>query len=322
MKNRKLIDRIVHNWPIKVLSVAAAVILFTFNRMSALEERFFSVPLRVSLDGTLVPSSSYPRMVRITLRGESNNVFPILEEDIEAYIDFSKYRNEGVYKAAVLVKKKGTAAGVDPLEIHVEPMEVAVSLEHKESKVVPVTPSFRGYLENGYELAAYAIEPTQTEIIGPASIVNRVQDVTTDSIELTGKKESFEATVKIVNREPLIAVSGDSKVRFKGTIQQSVMIRTFEHLPIVISGLPSGFKARPQVNFGSIKLQGSQNDLESYLPDASLLSIDCSNVNDPGLYILPVIISAPPNFSVIRFDPVEIAVEVERDKSPQGGEGR
>lgn len=322
MKSRKLIDRIVHNWPVKVLSVAAAVLLFTFNRMSALEERFFSVPLRVSLDGALVPASSYPRMVRITLRGESNNVFPILEEDIEAYIDFSKYRNEGVYKAPVLIKKKGTAVGVDPLEVQVDPLEVAISLEHRESKTVPITPSFRGYLEPGYELAAYAIEPTQTEIVGPASLINRVNDVTTDSIELSGRKENFEATAKIVNREPLIAVNGDMRVKFKGTIQQSVMIRTLERLPIVISGLPAGFKARPQVNFGSVKLQGSQNDLESYLPDASLLSIDCSDVTDAGLYILPLIVSAPPNFSVVRFDPVEVAVEVEREKTPHAEEER
>ncbi len=322
MKNRKLLDAVVHNWPVKVLSVAAALLLFSFNRMSTLEERFFSVPLRVSLDGALVPASSYPRMVRITLRGESNNVFPILEEDIEAYIDLSKYRNEGVYKAPVLVRKKGTAAGVDPLEVHVDPLEVAVALEEKSTKIVPVTPSFRGYLEPGYELASYVLEPSQTEISGPAGLVSRVMDVTTESIELSGRKENFEAAVKIVNREPLLSIEGVSRVQFRGKIQQSVMIRTLEKLPVVISGLPQGFIARPQVKFGSIKLEGSQNDLEGYTPDASLLSIDCSGVDSPGLYILPMQVSAPPNFTVIRFDPAEIAVEVEADRGSGAEEKR
>lgn len=315
MRNRKLIDRVVHNWPVKVLSVAAAVLLFAFNRMSALDERFFSVPLRVSLDGSLVPASAYPRMVRITLRGESNNVFPILEEDIEAYIDLSKYRNEGVYKAPVLVRKKGTAAGVDPLEVHVEPMEVAVALERRTAKTVPVTPSFRGYLEPGYELSSYALEPSQVEISGPATLVSRVMDVTTESIELSGRKAGFESAVKIVNRETLLSVAGDPRILFRGEIQQSVMIRTLEHLPIIISGLPQGFLARPQTNFGSVKLQGSQNDLESYIPDASILSLDCSDVAGEGVYVFPLIVSAPPNFTVVRFDPMEIAVEIERDKS-------
>ena len=319
MKNKKLIDIVVENWPVKVLSVAAAIVLFMFNRMSALEERFFSVPLGVSLDGTLVPASSYPRMVRVTLRGEANSIFPILEDDIEAYIDLTKYKSEGVFKAPVLVRKKGTAAGVDPLEIHVDPMEVAVAVEKKETKKVGITPSFRGYLENGYELSAYSIEPSQIEISGPASVVSRVMDVTTDFIELSGRKEDFSASVKIVNRESLINLRGDARVEFKGTIEQSIMIRTLERLPIVISGLPSGFIARPQVNFGSVKLQGSQNDLESYLPEASLLSLDCSDVTAPGLYILPLVVSAPPNFSVVRFDPIEITVEIARE-SPQRAE--
>lgn len=322
MKNSELLDRIVRNWPVKVLSVAAAVLLFSFNRMSTLEERFFSVPLRVSLDGALVPASSYPRMVRVTLRGESNNVFPILEEDIEAYIDLSKYRNEGVYKAPVLVRKKGTALGVDPLEVHVDPMEIAVALEQKASRTVPITPSFRGYLEPGYELSSYVLEPSQTEISGPAGLVSRVLDVTTESIELTGRKENFEAAVKLVNREPLLSVDGASRVQFRGVVQQSVMIRTLERLPVVISGLPQGFIARPQVKFGSVKLEGSQNDLESYEPDASLLSIDCSDVDSPGLYILPLQVSAPPNFTVVRFDPSEIAVEVEFDKGGAGEAAR
>ncbi len=313
MKSRKLIDRVVHNWPVKVLSVAAAVLLFTFNRMSTLEERFFSVPLRVALDGSLVPASNYPRMIRITLRGESNTIFPIQEEDIEAYVDLTKYRTGGVYKAPVLVRKKGAAAGADPLEIHVDPLEIALSLEPRAVKTVPVTPSFRGYLESGYELASYALEPSAVEVSGPASLLSRLNDVTTEAVELSGKKENFEVAVKIVNRESLVTVSGDLRVKFSGMIQQSIMLRTLEHLPIVLSGLPPGFQARPQVNFGSVKLQGSQNDLESYVPDASLLSLDCSDIDDAGLYILPLIVSAPPNFSVVRFDPVEIAVEVEKE---------
>ncbi|GAB1481455.1 hypothetical protein MASR2M78_02700 [Treponema sp.] len=314
MNARKAIDRFVANWPVKVLSIVVAIIIFMFHRMSALEERFFSVPLRVQTDGSLVPASSYPRMVRITLRGEANSVFPILEEDIEAYLDLTRYKTEGVYKAPILIRKKGTASGVDPLEIHVEPLEVAVSVEQKLSKLVPITPSFRGYLEAGYELSSYTLEPSQIEISGPSSVVGKVSDVTTDFVELSGRKDNFTVPVKILNREPLLSIRGEGRVDFLGFIQQSVMIKTLDHLPIVISGLPKGFVARPQTNFGSVKLQGSQNDLESYVPDASLLSLDCSNVSDIGTYLLPLVVSSPENFSVVRYDPLEVAVEVVREK--------
>lgn len=322
MKSKEIFDRVVEKWPVKVLSIAAAIVLFMFNRMSTLEERFFSVPLGISLHDSLVPAASYPRMVRVTLRGEANSIFPILEDDIEAYLDLSKYKSEGVYKAPVLVRKKGTAAGIDPLEVHVEPIEVAVAVERKEIKTVPITPSFRGYLESGYELASYSIIPSQVEISGPAGMIARVLDMTTDFIELSGRKESFSASVKLLNREPLISIRGEPEVLFNGTIQQSTMIRTIDRLPIVISGLPTGFIARPQTNFGSVRLQGSQNDLETYSPEASFLSVDCSDITEVGLYILPVVVSAPPNFGVVRFDPIEIAVEIARDAKASPEENR
>ena len=312
MNIRKILDGLVDNWAAKVLALAVAIVLFMFHRMSALEERFFSVPLRVQTDGTLVPASPYPRMVRVSLRGEANSVFPILEEDIEAYLDLAKYKSEGVYKAPVLIRKKGTAVGIDPLEVHVEPLEVAVAVERKLTKTVPVTPSFRGYLEAGYELSSYIVEPSLVELSGPTSLVERVADVTTDFVELSGRKEDFSVKVKVVNRDSLLTIRGDGQVEFRGSIQQSVMIRTIDHLPIVISGLPEGFIARPQVNFGSVKLQGSQNDLESYVPDASFLSLDCSDVNGEGMYLLPLVVSSPPNFAVVRYDPLEVAVEVVR----------
>jgi len=40
------------------------------------------------------------------LRGEKNNIFQILEEDIEAYIDLSKYASEDTHKIPVQIRKK------------------------------------------------------------------------------------------------------------------------------------------------------------------------------------------------------------------------
>jgi hypothetical protein len=84
------------------------------------------------------------------------------------------------------------------------------------------------------------------------------------------------------------------------------------HLPIVISGLPDGFIARPQVNFGSVKLQGSQNDLESYVPDASLPLPRLLHVTDSGMFLWPLVVSAPPTSRSFPIRPARVAVEVVR----------
>lgn len=310
MNPRKILDKIIDNWPAKVLSIAIAIVLFVFYRMSALEERFFSVPLSIESDGSLVPASPYPRMVRVTLKGEANIINPIIENDIEPYLDLNRYSEKGVYNTPVLIRRRGTAVGVDPLEVQVEPLEIAISVEEKLIRTVPVTPSFRGFLESGYELASYAIEPSVVDISGPASLVLSVNDVITDFIELTGRKEDFSVFVNLLNRDSLLTIQGQGIVEFRAFVQQSVSIRNYERLPIVISGLQEGFIARPKVNFGSIRLQGNINDLESYEPESSILSLDCSGIQEEGVYLLPLLVSAPPGFTVLRYDPVEITVEI------------
>jgi YbbR domain-containing protein len=131
LNSRKLIAEAVKNWPAKVISVALALILVIFHQMSTLEERFFSAPLRVEGANTLLPSGPYARTIRISLRGDPASINPILEDDIEAFVDLSRYAEPGEHRVPVQVRKKGLAQDVEPLEISVEPLEIPMTLVQK-----------------------------------------------------------------------------------------------------------------------------------------------------------------------------------------------
>ncbi|MDR2740802.1 MAG: hypothetical protein LBB98_01425 [Treponema sp.] len=319
---RKFLARVAENWHIKVLSVAVAIILFVFHRMSLLEDRFFSVPLHIETNGNMVPASSYPRMVRITLRGEANSIYPILEDDIEAYLDLTKYVAEGAYRAPVQVRKKGTALGVEPLEISVDPPEVLVELDQKISKYVPLTPSFQGYLESGYELVSYTLTPTQVVVDGPLRLMSGLSELFTDFIELGGRSEDFTASVRIMNRDPLLVIRGDGMTEFRGLVRKFIMIRSFENLPIVIRGLSKEFEGTPAVETGSIRLEGPQNELESFNPGTDTLYLDCSQITESGVYTLQVQADIPLSFTLTRSDPSYVTVRAgPRNGNPDGIKG-
>ena len=61
MKGRNLLAMLVNNWPAKILSVVAAIILFLSYRIGTLEERYFTVPLQIRVNESYMPSSPYPR---------------------------------------------------------------------------------------------------------------------------------------------------------------------------------------------------------------------------------------------------------------------
>ncbi|MDR2766744.1 MAG: hypothetical protein LBB82_00295 [Treponema sp.] len=312
---KKLLARITQNWPAKVLSVVAAIFLFAFHRMGDLQERSISVPLNLEVNGALVPSSPYPRNIRVILRGDATTIYPIDEDDIEAFLDLTQQDEPGSYRAQVQIQKKGTAAAVEDLEITVDPMEIAVDLDRRLSKPVPLTPSFQGYLETGYELVSYTLEPDSVTIDGPLKLLSGVAELSTEPIDLRGRSSDFSARVRIVNPNPLFLIRGDRMTEFSANIRELILINSFETIPVAVTGLPAGLQASGTYT-ASIRIEGVQHEIET-LDTSAILSVDCSLVTEAGEYTLPVTAALDSKFEISRIDPPELTIRV--IEAPEAG---
>jgi YbbR domain-containing protein len=310
LNSRKLLAQAVEKWPAKVLSVAVALILFVFHRMSTLESRFFSVPLRLETSSELIPASSYTRIVRVSLRGDANSIYPIMEDDIEAYVDLKKYTADGWYRSPVQIRKKGSALGVEPLEISVDPLEVSLRLERKAGKTVPLIPSVRGAVESGYELISQSLSPAHVSIEGPLSALESVPELYTDEIDLGGRSESFSVMVNILNRDPLLVLRGNGAAEFRAVIRPEIPVRNINGIPITVRGLAPVFRADTGGRTGSVRFEGKRELLDRFTSVPGLLSVDCSALKEPGTYTMPVSVDSPEGLVPVRREPEEITVIV------------
>jgi YbbR domain-containing protein len=308
---KKLLTRIAEKWPAKVLSVAVAILLFAFHRMGDLQERFFSVPLQLDMNGTLVPAASYPRNIRITLRGDANSIYHVAEEDIEAHLDLTGYGEPGLYKVPVQLNRKGTAAETETLEISLEPMEISLELDTKMSKYVPLSPDFQGFLETGYEMVSYTLEPNQVVIDGPMKLLAGIPELSTESIDQGNRSGDFTLRVRIMNPNPLVIIRGDGTAEFSAFVRELIMIKNFEDLPVGVTGLREDLEALLDPPTAALRIRGLQNDLE-LLTGETLLTVDCSALAEPGFYELPLTVSPGPGFEAERTDPETIRVELVR----------
>lgn len=302
----------MENWPAKIICLTLSLMLFLFYRMSTLEQRYFSVPLSVETNGDLVPATAYPRMVKIGLRGEADSIYPILEDDIVAAIDLSGYTKEGEYRVAVQTRIKGTALDIEPLEVSVEPVEISLRVEHRMVKKVPVTPNFRGYPEAGYEFTGFTVEPSIVEVSGPRSAVEKITEVLTESIELSGRNASFEGVIAGVNRNNLLSISGQGKINFRVGINQTTLIKSYDDVPFYFENLAPGLQIETDVVSGSLELKGTETDLDSWILPYNALTVLCENVTGPGVYSLPVRTIIPLPYEVIKSMPGEIQLTVKR----------
>jgi hypothetical protein len=251
---KKIIDQAIKNWPIKAVSVGLALFLVIFHRMSSLEERFFSIPLNIERSGTLVPSSHYPRMIRINIRGESNSLFSIMEDDIEAYIDLSTFYMPGVYTIPIQWRKRGTPAGMEPVQITVEPAEITLQLDRRISKVVPLTAVLRGQVDSGYSMTQYSLYPHDFIIEGPAGLISGISDLTTEAIDLDGRRSDFSVTTMALSGDPLVIIRGSGAAEFRATIRQVIPVRNIANVPIAVTGLGEHLSGALETVFGNIRL--------------------------------------------------------------------
>ncbi|MDR0402877.1 MAG: hypothetical protein LBH35_04725 [Treponema sp.] len=318
---KQFLAKITEKWPVKVLSVVAAIILFVFHRLGNVQERFFAVPLHIEIGSNLVPSSPYPRNVRVTLRGDANSIYPVAEDDVEAYLDLTEYRTPGSFRAPLRIRKKGTAIEAENLEIVVDPMEITIELDTRLSKYVPVVPDLEGSPESGYEMVSYTLEPNQVVIDGPVSLISGVAELFTSPIALTGRNEDFALHIRVMNPNSLLVIRGDGMTEFRGFIRELIMIRNFDGIPISVTGLSGDFAA-PEAGFGSLRLEGAQRFLEVFEAPENLLSVDASAITGPGTYTLPVLASVPETFTLSRQEPVEITLQITETDAEEDDEGK
>ena len=272
--------------------------------------RPLSVPLAVETHSTLVPASAYPQNIRIQLRGEDDGIKSIAENDVEAFVDFSRYETRGTYRVPVQIRKKGTALNVEPLEISVNPLEVSIMLDQKINKTLTVTADVRGKVAAGFDLVSHSISPQEIVVSGPMGILENLLEIRTDPIDLDGRRSDFNVEVNIAKEYPFLAFRGNGIALFQGVVRPSVPVLNIEGIPIAIEGLNFRFGADIGGRTGSVRLEGGQFLLDGFIPDAGFLSIDCSALTQPGTYTLPVKFRLPDGIFLIRGEPEELNITI------------
>ena len=311
MRINALLQRVFENWPAKALSFVAAMLLLVFHDITRLEERFVSVPLAVQIQSSLMPASPYPRLVRVRIRGEADQVLRVLEEDIEAVVDLTRFTEEGTYQAQVVVTRRGGGSDSSALELSVEPGSITVTIEQRMVKSVEVIPTTSGFPPSGYELSQSLMTPSSVEIEGPRSRLDGLTRVRTEDIELSNRREPFTERVRLVAPDPLVRFPGGDIVEFRGIVEEAVALHTFEGVEVVVTGLRADLRLAQNLPAGTVRVQARQLDLARTSSADVQLLIDASGIEEAGQIRLPVRAVVPHGFVVLRYDPLSMVLLVE-----------
>ena len=300
----------MEKWPVKVLSLGLAIVLFVFHRMISLETRTFYSTMSIENLGALMPSSSYPRIIKVNIRGETGSIYSVLEEDIEVFVDMYSIDSSGTHIIPVQWRKKGTALGVEPLQISVEPQEIIFSLDNKISKYVPITADFRGQVDDGYNLNSFSLNPSRIIIDGPAELMLGISQLYTERIDLDGRSSNFTLMASVINNDPLIVIRGNGLTEFSANISQIVSVKFIPNVPITVTGMMEGLTGELEVRTAGIHLEGeNQTAVVEFSPPPNFLRVDCSGISQPGVYLRRIITGTVDRL-IFRTEPREVQITI------------
>jgi hypothetical protein len=152
------------------------------------------------------------------------------------------------------------------------------------------------------------------EVSGPRTLVNKIEEMLTEPIDLSGRNAGFDGSARLVNRSPLITVSSGGTVEYRVRVTYTIITRTFPDVPVSFEGLDSRFEIAENIEPGSLTIRGRQIDLADKDVPEGALRVDARDIARSGVYSLPVTPALPDGFEVLEYSPQEIQISVTRKK--------
>lgn len=295
MKIKPLLEKLRHNWPIKALCVVIACLFYLFNRYTSLEQKSVPVTLKVLQEGEMVSSTHIPSSVSVTIRTSAENITKITAENILAQLDLSWITQEGTYDVPISIDLPSNIVEMNPLQVTVYPEKVKVRLERNLVSAVKIVPQFAGNPTEGYVVDSFQSDPEFVSIYGPRSIVQTVESISTEPILIDDKNSSFSQRTKLMNINRMIKVMDLEECDIKVNMDYQEGIQEFRNLSIVLKNLSPAFECDSRTT-GSVTLRGPRLIMEDWTPNPDTLSVDLSEITEPGEYTLPVSVLIPQEF--------------------------
>jgi len=209
---------ITHNWPLKVVSLLLATLLWGALSNQESSEIGLEVPLEYrNIPERLEITGDTTSTVQVRLRGPSTVIKGITSKDVATTLDVAKM---GTGEKIVALSPQNVQTPFGAEVIRVNPSNVRFTLERTMVKTVEVVPTVTGQPAEGFEIGQVMVRPNTIEVEGPESRVKPLSSITTIPIRTDRKQSSVEQTADLDVPDPQIRLQHPSPVSVKIEIRR------------------------------------------------------------------------------------------------------
>ena len=307
-------------WKGKFLSLLSSIGIYMYYQSAIQAEVSFVLPLQIegqTQEQTEGQEKVQPIVnflgsseISLYLSGRTQDLENLRSSDFTAYIKMNS-TEAGVQKLPVKYRLRNNIQLKKGVNVKIRPPFAALSVEREVTKELPVEVSISGYPANGYSLGAYQVYPEAVGVSGPASVVEGLESISTNPLDITGKKESFESLVDLQPPSQKNLRLDVSRVQVEIQIDARSKTQTFALTP-EIRNLPGNLRLIEMLpERVQLTLQGSVDALQKIEDGEQQISVelDGGDIFASGRYALPVVVGElPEGLSLIISTPNRVSV--------------
>jgi len=298
-------DYVLENTGLKVLALLITGVLWLSVASRPVSQVAMSGAIEFSLPESHAVSKYDTLTARVYLEGPRDTLDSLRTGQLTVTADMSDVE-PGVRVIALKVDPSRLPTNVRVKEI--EPPTITVTVERVVEKEVPVSPRWEGEPPTGYDLIDWQITPPTVKIAGAESQMKELTRVSTETVRLTDKINSFAEKVAIDIGSPNYTISEDiaRKVMLQVTIEETRKTRVIENIPVVVTGAPS--RSRPLPRSVSVTLYGARSAID----EITISDVSVGVEYQPGSRTFTPVVTLSPAFidrlAVRSIEPKTISV--------------
>ncbi|MBQ0166055.1 MAG: hypothetical protein KBT02_02965 [Treponema sp.] len=282
------LEKLLENWPVKIVSLVAAILVYAFYQISTLETRYFIVPLEITKSAGMVSTNVSETAVRVSIRGEQTQITSLETKDFTAYADLSRIVNEGTENIPIQLKLSDSVRIMKDVEIRIEPETVSVTLEKELIDYLPVKINYSGGTAHGYEIESMKAVPPLIKVTGPESLVENIKSLDTDVILVEDISQTMDYETMLLEQNSELRIDYSDPIHITISVIPSQMTRNLSNVAIESYPAAENLMTEFDTDTAACTIMGNQLDVESFSPRKGFLYIDCSEISEPGEYDVPV----------------------------------
>ncbi len=193
---------------LKVLALFLAFVVWfvvSAPRREAVSERAYAAPLSlIGMRRDLVITTPVPDTVSVRLRGRASELRSLSSQNLEVTVDLRWAQKAG--DVTITLRPQAINVPPDIDVISIDPTKVRFRVEQLRQRIVTIRPFLVGEPAAGFVAGEPALNPDHALISGPASLIQKINEVTTERIIMTGRTDTFVQNVAPVSDSSLVRV--------------------------------------------------------------------------------------------------------------------